>query len=345
MKTATTVNHHFQRADEPEQLLEGMADYFALQTHSAKENPNFTPSKNNGWKVISKAIFNQQAPQHKIFRENLKKIAHYDENGRLISSRDTQYERNFHNTHLDHSHQYDDNKENSDIQNFIYRNQHNKKMVSYIHKTKQKLQTLNDMKSQLDTFKTDKSWYETMLKPKRMLKERDQNQIQAQKNTLSLERNSDDESDNDLQEKKAQQLLKQQKIQNMIQRFYSHTTKSFEAKKLESTQFNQKSEQNLMQKRRFSHFAGKIQSSNSSRMILVESRPMENKTHLETISERPVSNLEKINSRKFSQRRHPINLDDHSLGRNRPKSCDLRIKKFKKIDKLIQQTHTQQQQK
>jgi len=51
------------------------------------------------------------------------------------------------------------------------------------------------MKSCLETFKIDKSWYETMLKPKRVLKERDPNISQSYKNTLSLEKDSDDESD------------------------------------------------------------------------------------------------------------------------------------------------------
>ena len=67
-------------------------------------------------------------------------------------------------------------------------------------------------------------------------------------------------------------------------------------------------------------------------MILVESKVAENKTHLETIAERPPSQLEKINSRKFSVKRQLRQAEEQTRNKNRPKSCDLRIKKIKKID-------------
>ena len=44
----------------PETLIEGMADYFVLQSQHATNNAEigFSPSKKCGWQLITKAIFN-----------------------------------------------------------------------------------------------------------------------------------------------------------------------------------------------------------------------------------------------------------------------------------------------
>ena len=56
---------------DPNLLIAGIADYFT------KENQQLclSPDKRAGWQVITKAILNKQAPQHKIFKENLQTIS------------------------------------------------------------------------------------------------------------------------------------------------------------------------------------------------------------------------------------------------------------------------------
>ena len=67
-----------------------MADYIALQTHTSNTyTKNFSPNKKNCWQLLSKGLFNEEAPSHKIFKENLKKFHQYDENGKLISQRES----------------------------------------------------------------------------------------------------------------------------------------------------------------------------------------------------------------------------------------------------------------
>ena len=56
---------------EPEELLEGMGEYFVLSSKIKNEIGESPDKRKEGWKVITKAIFNPQAPQHKIFKENL----------------------------------------------------------------------------------------------------------------------------------------------------------------------------------------------------------------------------------------------------------------------------------
>lgn len=52
-----------------------MAEYIVLQTISSKtDTVNYSPSKKNGWHMITNGILNTSAPQHLIFKDNLKKI-------------------------------------------------------------------------------------------------------------------------------------------------------------------------------------------------------------------------------------------------------------------------------
>lgn len=60
------------------------------------------------------------------------------------------------------------------------------------------------MKSQLDSYRVDKSWYESMLRPKN-ISEKEKNH----KTTIAIEKDSDDESDKENYERKHLNTLKQ----------------------------------------------------------------------------------------------------------------------------------------
>lgn len=80
-----------------------------------------------------------------------------------LHSKDTQYQlRSRYNNKkviLNHSHQ---DKENEGMTRFMHKNAHNKKLVNFIEKTRDRLSSLNQMRSQLDTLKINKDWYESM---------------------------------------------------------------------------------------------------------------------------------------------------------------------------------------
>ena len=81
--------------------------------------------------MITKAIFNQQAPQHKIFKENLKKLNCED-------TQSTYREMPHHRGALEDQ----ENKENQDNQ----RGFHSKKVSSYFQRMQDRIHDLNEMK-------------------------------------------------------------------------------------------------------------------------------------------------------------------------------------------------------
>lgn len=80
----------FKRAETireggPQSLLEGMSDYFVLQAHNKRTANDYSPNKKCDWTLVTKAIFNPQAPQHKIFKDNLSKVI--EDNSRYNSTK------------------------------------------------------------------------------------------------------------------------------------------------------------------------------------------------------------------------------------------------------------------
>eukprot|EP00347_Sterkiella_histriomuscorum_P014363 403361158 len=215
------------KANDPEQLLEGMSDYFVLSTHSTKESQNtssYTPQKHNGWRMITKAIFNKQAPQHKIFNDNLKRYS--EESDLSMGSSRVQMSKMRKRLNMQGNMHNDDNKENA---GFLEKNAQNKKLISYMKKTKEKLSSLNEMKQQLDSLKVNKKWYENVSNPIKQIVKTEE----THRNTITSidDKYSDEELNESQNQKIILQTLKQQKIKEMIDRFYKSTTQAFEAKK------------------------------------------------------------------------------------------------------------------
>lgn len=69
----------------------------------------------------------------------------------------------------------------------------------------------------------------------------------------------------------------------------------------------------------------------SSRVIIQDSKIFENKNILQTIIERPVTTND-TNLRKFPIKRKNTHHEEQLNHMIRPMSCDLRIKKIKKIE-------------
>ncbi len=56
------------------------------------------------------------------------------------------------------------------MNNFLNRNHENKKIVDYFQKVQDRLQSLNQMKSQLGSYKVDQTWHKTMVKKEKQKK-------------------------------------------------------------------------------------------------------------------------------------------------------------------------------
>ena len=148
-----STNQHLYKSsvrDCPELLLEGMAEYFQLQTVSSKtDTVNYSPSKKNGWRLITKGILNTSTTQHQIFKDNLRKInPHCTERYRkafLLSEPVDVKPGRF-----------------CKSDKFLAKNKENTKLVGLFNRAQRRIEDLDVIKSTLTQYKVDAPWVYNM---------------------------------------------------------------------------------------------------------------------------------------------------------------------------------------